>query len=87
MRTSTKTKAIYREEAEEDGPEEESVGPSDQWDTEVPGLDAWLGAGAINQTERLPDWPSREDQGLGQLARSSAAGQAFTEQMSLDSEV
>ena len=40
MRTSTKTKAIYREEAEEDGLEEESVGPSDQWDTEVPGLDA-----------------------------------------------
>lgn len=39
MRTSTKTKAIYKEEAKEDGLEEESLGPSDQWDIEVTGLD------------------------------------------------
>ena len=38
MRNLTKTKAIYREKAREESLEEESLGPSDQWDIIVPGL-------------------------------------------------
>lgn len=82
MRTSTKTKAIYKEEAKE----EESLGPSDQWDIEVTGLDVWLGAGIINQIGWLPDWHSGRSR-FGTAGLSSAAGPPLTEQMRLDSEI